>query len=124
MNDLFSLQKNKSKKGFTVVEVIVATLVFSIAAAGIFAMTSGLRKSAVMDSKEDINAALIGKRVLEDLRTKVDATNWNQAGGPLDPATNPHVANSIVVDGKTYTPTYTVTQEADGGRKVSINITW
>ena len=105
-------------------EVIVATLVFSIAAAGIFAMTSGLRKSAVMDSKEDINAALIGKRVLEDLRTKVDATNWNQAGGPLDPATNPHVANSIVVDGKTYTPTYTVTQEADGGRKVSINITW
>ena len=112
------------KKGFTVVEVIVATIVFTIAAAGIFAMTSGLRKSAVTDSKEDINAAFIGKRVLEDLRTKVDATNWNQAGGPLDPATNPHAANTIVVDGKTYTPTYNVIQEADGGRRVTINITW
>ncbi len=122
MKSLPILKRSHAQAGFSVVEVIVATLIFGIAATGIFAMTAGLQKPAA-ETTEDVNAALVGKRVLENLRTAVDRTTWFEPGGPLDTA-GTHTLSAVTVDGVAYTPAYTVTEEADGGRKVMLDITW
>ena len=124
MKNLSILEKVKQEKGFTVVEVVVATLIFAIAATGLFAMVAGLQKQGVESSSGDVNAALVGKRVLENLRTSVDASTWNTVGGPFDPATNPHILPAVTVAGISYTPSYDVVSQPDGGRKVTLHMNW
>lgn len=110
--------------GFTLVEVIVAAMIFSILAAGLYASMSSLRQPAAVTTKK-ITAALIGQQILEDLRSKVDASNWNSGELSLSPP--PHAMTPVVgPDGITYTPVYTVEDDPNGSgaRKVTITVTW
>ncbi len=73
------------KKGFaSIVEMIVTAVIFAIAAIGIFSTISMLRaQSPVSDSGGRLGAAYTGKRILEDLRGRVDAGEWMANLGPL-----------------------------------------
>jgi prepilin-type N-terminal cleavage/methylation domain-containing protein len=117
-------QKNKTQ-AFTMTEVIVATIIFSLAMAGVFASIANLRQPAI-ESSQEVTAAFIGKRVLDDLRSAVNAESWN------DPTTGRLLANTtytitpVVVSGRTYSGTYRVATDPDGtnARQVTLNITW
>src|SRR3989338_8425646 len=75
------------KKGFaSMVEVVVTAVLFAIAAIGIFSTISMLRatsQGSVQDSGGKLGAAYAGKRVLEDLRGKLDPAEWILNAGPL-----------------------------------------
>lgn len=75
------------KKGFaSIVEVIVTAVIFAIAAIGIFSTISMLRatsQGSVQDGGGKLGAAYAGKRVLEDLRGKLDPAEWIANAGPL-----------------------------------------
>jgi Tfp pilus assembly protein PilV len=120
---IFGEIRRRENEGFTVVEVIVASLIFALTAAGIFATISALNQP-VVESSEEVKAAFLGKRILEDLRKEVDATIWT--GGPLDPANSPYAMNAVIIDGVTYTPVYSVINDPNGtgARKVTLNILW
>ncbi len=108
------------KNGFTIVEVVISSLIFVIAVAGIFASINLLRKPAE-DTTDKINAAFVGKEILEGLRKQVDAASW-QTG---DLTVGTHALNTISVDGVTYTPSYTVSDDPDtSARKVTLSINW
>lgn len=126
---MFTLSK---KIGFTIVEVLVASMVFSIAAVGIFSTIAITRKPSAV-SERKIAAAYYGKRVLDDLRAKTDARPnvWN--GGALGTAGSlPYSVGlgTTTINGTVYTATYTVndaTPASPGApevRKVDLTITW
>jgi type II secretory pathway pseudopilin PulG len=125
-----NLKKTYSKNAFSLVEVVVATLVFSLAAAGIIATISALTQPAAQSSRE-VKAAMLGKQILENLRNSVDAETWGQATSPLSPIGGPHNNGTydaifpIPIDGTDYTPTYQVTDDPDTeGIWVNTTITW
>lgn len=122
MKILGKIRKKNTRIGFTMTEVIIATLIFSLAMAGVFASISELRQPAV-DSSQEVTAAFVGKRILEDLRSEVSAETWNSTGNLIPGST---YTNTVVVGNTTYTTSYTVTTDPDGtsARKVILNITW
>ena len=73
------------KNGFaSLAEVLVTAVIFTIAAFGIFATISMLRPQS-MDSKQRLDAAYIGKSVIEELRASVDASSWDNENSLLAP---------------------------------------
>ena len=103
-------------------EVIVATVIFTLAMAGVFASISQLREPAV-ESTQEVTAAFLGKRILEDLRSQVNGASWNTTGNLVY---GTYTMANVVVSGKTYFPVYTVTSDPNGtnARKVTLNVTW
>lgn len=73
------------KQGFSsLVEVIVTAIIFALAAFGILTTVSILKPQGASSSRR-LQAAYLGKQVIEDLRSSVDARTWNNASGPLAP---------------------------------------
>ena len=73
---LTGLRKNKNNKsGFSMVEALIAAVIFAVAVVGVFATSAALKKPTVVSDKK-LTAAYIGKQVLEDLRSKVDQREW------------------------------------------------
>ena len=121
----------KNTHSFTLVEVLVAAVIFSIAVAGLFSVFSITRQTSDASERE-LQAAYLGRQLLEELRAKVDQRNWD----PTAPDTW-----YLVCDGGTYdwpgipanplsgfdagaTVRYTCDNLATGARKVTLQITW
>ena len=82
------LKNLKEKKGFaSVIEVIITAIIFTFAAVGIFTALSSLRPHGA-DSARRLEAAYVGKQVVEELRSQVDARTWSDANSLLSPG--PH----------------------------------
>jgi Tfp pilus assembly protein PilV len=62
--------RGMNKRGFSLVEITVAAVVFSVSIASVFASVSSFRKP-VADSTTKLRAAQLSKKILEDLRQKV-----------------------------------------------------
>ena len=111
----------KNRSGFSVVEVIVAAVIFGIAAAGIFATISALREPAEQ-SDDRVAAAYAGKEILEELRGQIDASTWNTGNISLGTHTGSKTLNV------TYNYTYTVSEVDPGNplspRKVNLDINY
>jgi prepilin-type N-terminal cleavage/methylation domain-containing protein len=124
MKILKQVRKKTPLLGFTMTEVIVATLIFSLAMAGVFASISELRQPAV-ESTQEVTAAFIGKRILEDLRSQVNAQSWDTAGSDLELGTHTG-PGPFLIGGRSYTSTYTVIADLNGtsARQVILNVTW
>ncbi len=118
----------RPKSGFTITEVVIATLVFSIVVGGAISALSALKKPAYA-SKEEVTAAYLAKQILEELRTDVSAENWdsgglNPNGGPSANGTYDNLS-TITIDGVTYTPVYQVEDDNEtGSRKVTLTVNW
>ncbi len=106
-------------KGFSIVEVTMAAVVFSITAIGIITTISVLRAPSAESERRTV-AAYYGQQLLEDLRAKVDQRIW--ASGDLSIG-NHTFSNAI--NGKTYTASYIVTEVYSGGpRRVALTVDW
>lgn len=66
----------KSNQAVSLVEVVVASLIFLLAAAGALGAFSMAQKMSTVSEKE-IVAANYGRQLLEDLRANVDQRTWN-----------------------------------------------
>jgi len=110
------------KSGFSLIEVIMAAVIFSIAAVGLFSTFSVQRESSDR-SERRLQAAYCGRQVLEELRAKIDQRNWDS--GYLQEGVHPPLLSyTLAPPCDAYLVNYTVANVATGGRKVTLNITW
>ena len=119
------MMKLMNNKGFaSFVEVMVTSIIFVIASYGIFAAISGVNPSD-NNSLARLEAAYIGKQVLEDLRTQVDARTWDDAlANDLTPPTYGPI-NITGVHG-TYTVSANISSDdygySEGLRRVELTV--
>ena len=72
----------RKNAGFSLVEVIIATVIFSIASVGLFSTFSSMREASAR-SERRLQAAYYAKQLLEDLRAKVDQSIWGAGANPV-----------------------------------------
>ena len=115
------MSRARDGRGFSMVEVLVAAVVFVTAAAGIFA-TVAQTQVGVKVSDARSRATLCGKEVLDGLSKEVADSTWDTGamaiGGPYA------VAGSYPNCIAGYTPTYSVAAVADGTRQVTVTVSW
>ena len=115
--------KKEGKEGFaSITEVVVTAVIFILATAGILSTVSMLRPLRWQSSKK-IEAAYVGKGIMDDLRKEVHATTT--AGEELfGPNLALGVHNPPAIGD--YTVTYTVNPVAGNPnlRKLTMDITW
>ena len=112
----------KNQRGFSLVEVVVASLIFGIATAGLFSVFRSQGGTSERTEKR-LEAVYVARTILEELRTRVDPENWSNAGGVLTLGT--HVQNITPPNSTiTYTATYNVTEPRPGIRRVDLTVTW
>lgn len=123
--------QTKKYQGFSLVEVVVAAVIFIIAAMGIFGVFSMSQNLSTVSEKEII-AANYGRQLLEDLRANVDQRTWAAGTWPLTcdstwrswptaPTTWDAFSN---LSGNA---TYNCVENEDGIvglRKVTLNVSW
>lgn len=107
--------KKGNSKAFSMVEVIVAAMLLTTTIAVVFGTIMASRKPMV-EADKSVRAAIFAKKVMAELRGKVDAEDVTSF------TTGVIHAAPLEEDG--YTAKYTVTIGADGTRKVDITITW
>ncbi len=117
-------RRSYDKKAFTLVEVIVAAVVFAGAAMLSFAAVGRLKLSENV-SVYRLNAALMAKKVLDGLSKDVNAQTWSSGnltvgthGGITDPDFPPYK-----VTDPSPTASYVVSNSGSC-RKVVITVTW
>ncbi len=106
------------KTGFSLVEVLVASILFLITVAGLFAAFSQSRVNSEHVDKR-LQAAYIGRQVLEELRAKVDQRTWDVLNSDLSLGSHSMTRNIFIIN-------YVVSEDASypNTRKVVMNITW
>ena len=109
-----------NQKGISLVEVLVASVIFSVAALGMFSTLSMMRVSSDVSDKK-LGAAYFGRQVLEELRAKVDQRSYNDPGSLLSIGNHTYVNTNPQ---SPYTATYTVTLDPTGARKVDLSVSW
>lgn len=111
--------------GFSLVEVMVAAIIFSIAVVGIYASLHNVKKQSQDVSDKGLIGALCGQKFLEDRRAAVDMRDW-ASGGQLAPGTYTSTPDPYcTVNGIAYTITYTIENDATGfARKATVTVTW
>ena len=131
----------KKHGGFSLVEVVVAAVIFSIAVVGIFSVFAISRRSSDA-SERSLLAAYLGRQILEDLRAKVDSRIWDTGAGgswdtPGDPITCPQLETDLPpalipnhplmaelitnFNGQVW---YTCDEDTSGTRKITLRISW
>ena len=74
--------KNLNNAAFSLLEVLLASIIFVISITGVFVTLTAVRKP-VADKESALSAAVFGKQVLEALRSQVDArTSANYYSDP------------------------------------------
>ena len=109
-----------NQKAFSLVEVMVAAVVFMVSVAGIYAAVGSMSKTTVAQSADDIKGSLYGQRFLESLRAEVGTSTWSSGVSPLFPGTGKTMPTYAEFPG--YSGTYDVV-DLNGVRKVTLNIT-
>ncbi len=105
-----------NKKGFSMMEAMVAAMIFAIGVVGVYATMSSQNEPS-MESDERVKAAFAGKKFLESLRGRVDAQTFTT--GDLSIGTHTPVSVG------TYSYSYVVSNPGPGGaRHVDLTVTW
>lgn len=117
-----AMLRDLKNAGFaSIVEVIVTAVIFVLATAGILTTVSMLRPHGAESSRK-IEAAYIGKGIIDSLRTAVDQGTWNEAISNL--AVGTYTLPPIVRGNVSYDVTYTITETTPDIRKLTMNVTW
>ncbi|MCK5082364.1 MAG: hypothetical protein KAR31_05610 [Candidatus Omnitrophica bacterium] len=110
--------KKARKEGFaSIVEVAVTSVIFILATAGILSTVSMLKPHGEQSLKK-IEAAYIGKGIIDELRQEVHASAGGLFGGNL--ALGVHNMTTV----GDYTVSYIVTEPIPNLRRLTMNITW
>ena len=110
---MFRLRKIKNT-GISLIEVVLAALIFSITSAGLFS-TFSAQRIATERSERRLQAVYYARQVLEELRARVDQRNWDS--GDLSIGT--HNLSSGA-----FNAAYNVTQDPTGLRRVDLTVSW
>lgn len=110
---------NLNKNGLSLIEVILAAVVFSLSVAGFFAAIEAVRKPT-QNTDSTRSAADEGKIILEQLRQEVDSNKWTTS--TWQDGTTPRTFTGS--NGVQYTATYVVTTDAGGAKKVNVTLDW
>ena len=108
------------KKGFSLLEVLISTLILSIAFGGIIASFSYAR-AYVLRANRRLVAANLARKVFDSLTPHVRQDEWNDAANPLNPAYANKTFSETSDDG-TQNVTYTVEDDPLGYRKVTVTV--
>lgn len=109
------LRDLKDKGIASIVEVIVTAVVFVIAVAGILSTVAMFRPQG-KEASQKIEAAYVGKGIIDDLRQQVNAEDWD---------TGNLIAGTYSTTVGIYTVNYTITDEPSLGlRHLAMNITY
>jgi len=110
------LRDLKDKGIASIVEIIVTSVVFVVAAAGILSTVAMFRPQG-REASQKIEAAYIGKGIIDDLRQHVNAENWGLASSNLAVDTY----NTTIGD---YSVNWKITEPTEGLRYLTMNITF
>ena len=109
-----------NSRAFSYVEAIIATAILGIAVVGILMTVASIKKPAAKTDRALV-AAYYGQEVLEGLRAKVDARDWD-SGELAITTTTPHVKTKTI-DGVVYKASYHVSEDPEtGSRKVDLSV--
>ena len=124
-----------NKKGFTLLEILVATLILALVTTGLaYVFLAGKRH--ILHTRSKIQAAELGRLFLAPLQMDVRQDTWNQAANALsatppggrDCASQPGcpAAPERTLDGITYDARYTINRDnpIPNVNKVKVDITW
>ncbi len=111
-----------NNKAFSLVEVVTASVIFSIAIVGIFASLANLKQQSSNVSDKSLRAALCAQQFLEDLRASVDMRDWDTGRLALTGA----AAGGSCTDqnGVVYTRTYQIVAAGAYARKATVTVSW
>lgn len=116
----------RNQRGFTFVEVVVSALILTTVAVGLLRVAVSAHQSAPAQLDRS-GAENIARTQAEALYESVRQDWWPGANQPLSVSTSQGAAQSVVVNGKTYSRSYTVSTvnlSGDGGgqdyRKVDV----
>ena len=107
----------QSLRAFSMVEVIVASILFAAASVGVFATISYTNRTA--ESTAKVKTAMFSKKILDQLNKDVSEATW--ATGSLTLGVH-NVAAGSDPDFPACSATYTVS-DASGARKVVVDAT-
>ena len=110
------LRDLKDKGIASMVEVIVTSVVFVVAAAGILSTVAMFRPQG-KEASLRIEAAYAGKGIIDDLRQQVNAEDWGDPGSNLAPGTYTTTIGIYTID-------YEITEPTSGLRHLTMNITF
>jgi type IV pilus assembly protein PilV len=104
--------RNQSNRGFTVIEVLVAASIFSIAIVGVAIST----KSVIQTNQKNYFTSVATSLAQDKLEELKATPSTIASGGPI----------SDVIDGQTFTRTWTVTSNSpiSGVKKIDVTVTW
>jgi prepilin-type N-terminal cleavage/methylation domain-containing protein len=107
--------------GFSMVEVIVAAVLFATTAAGVFATISFTNRKVESDTRTQ--AVAFAKKILGQLNEHVNSSTWDQSNNSLTVKDDPYVVPADA-DFPGCTGSYLVSDpDGNGGRKVVIEVT-
>lgn len=111
-----------NNKGFgSILEVTITAIVFSVAAVGLISTITMVRPEATTSSKR-LEAAYIGKQLMDDLRSNVDAGTWF-LGNTDDPLLPGNYSTSVTQDGVVYSINYTIADDPNiDARKMTMTV--
>lgn len=109
-----------NKRGFTLLEIIIATMLLALVMSGLMGIFIA-GKRHVIHSRERMTGSELEKLFLDPLQMAVRQDTWDQAGNELKtPTVTVQKVNNI-----NYTPQYTVTDVAGTDlRKVKVQVNW
>jgi len=110
------------RKSFTIIEVLVSSILFAAVVAGFLSVVASVRHLNAR-SRQRIIATNVARQVLEDLYEAVRQDTWG-SGNLTDGAHNNFLTRTI--NGITYTVDYNVISNPDGirGKQVDITVRW
>lgn len=112
--------KIRTKKGFaSLVEVIVTSVIFVLAAFGIFTTMTMLRPHTTESSRK-LEATYVGKQMVEELEGKVDARMWNNSTSPIYPGAHNTYINGMYAN---YLVSWDIA-DLGGVRSLNMSISW
>ena len=104
----------------SLIEVLVTAVIFVVASLGIFTTISMLRPHGVESAKR-LEAAYVGKRLVEELRGKVDARVWDCSLSPIYPGNHGTIVNGLYAD---YVLNWHIADDPSGVRSLTMNINY
>ena len=112
--------KALKQDGFaSLIEVLVTAVIFVVASLGIFTAISMLRPHGIESAKK-LEAAYVGKRMIEELEGKVDARMWDNSESPIFPGDHGDVITGMYAN---YTVNWHI-EDAAGVRSLSMNVNY
>lgn len=115
---------NLTAKGFSLVEVMIASLIFSVAVIGIYASLASIKEKSLNITDKGLGAALCAQRFLESRRAAVDMRDWNGAGSLLAVTAGAQNGGVCNQSGVNYTLQYQIAAAGSHARKATVVVTW